>query len=276
MTNNLHVVDVFGRMPGRGNALAVVVDDGSRSAASGLELARFFGFAETTVVSPSTTDDADYHVRIFTPDGELPFAGHPTLGTAAVWRRLGGAQRHPDRVVQSCGVGLVEVPVVGDTVAFVAPPLLRSGPLDAGEEAEVLAELGLTRSDVVDVAAIDNGPGWVGVLLHDADAVLHLEVPSTERFVGVAGCWPTGSESALEVRAFLPSRGTTVEDPVTGSLQASFAQWLTSTGVLTAPYLATQGRAAGHDGLVRIGATSTGAITVGGAVHHLASGSVPT
>jgi PhzF family phenazine biosynthesis protein len=270
--SRLAIVDVFGRTPGSGNPLAVVDGGDERTTDECLQVARFFGFSETAFLCTPTNDAADYRVRIFTPDRELPFAGHPTLGAAAAWLDFGGTPRDPATLLQECGVGLVEVHATNGELAFAAPPLLDHGPLDEATRAAILGELGLRDDDVVDVATIDNGPGWIGVLLRSAAAVLDVAQPSTRRFVGVAGCWPGGGPSALEVRAFLPEGDRTIEDPVTGSLQAAFGQWLTARGTLTAPYTATQGRAIRHDGVVEVGQLANGQLTVGGVVHRLAAG----
>jgi PhzF family phenazine biosynthesis protein len=214
--------------------------------------ARWTNLSETTFLLAPTDPGADYRVRIFTPGGELPFAGHPTLGSAHAWLEAGGVAHGDDEVVQECGAGLVRIRR-GETLAFEAPPLLRSGPVDDADRRTVVRALAIDDDDVVDLAWVDNGPGWVGVLLRDAGAVLALE-PDPGVFgdldIGVVGPHPEGSECAVEVRAFCPGLGV-VEDPVTGSLNASLAQWLAGDR-LPSSYVAAQGTVLGRAGRVHV------------------------
>jgi PhzF family phenazine biosynthesis protein len=193
-------------------------------------------------------------VRIFCPGRELPFAGHPTLGTCHAWLEAGGVPQG-DVVVQECGVGLVRIRRQGDVLAFAAPPLQRSGPLDENDLDRIARGLGITRGEIVDHQWCDNGPPWRSVLLASAEQVLALR-PDVSVLsgldVGVAGLHPAGSEEDLEVRAFF-TKGTTVEeDPVTGSLNAALAQWLIASGRVPPRYVSAQGTALGRTGRVRV------------------------
>ncbi|MCK2217744.1 PhzF family phenazine biosynthesis protein [Actinomadura sp. ATCC 31491] len=267
-------VDVFTTTPYHGNALAVVL------AADGLgteEMRRFAAWtnlSETTFVLPPEDPRADYRVRIFTPSQELPFAGHPTLGTCHAWLEAGGTPREPGEIVQECGAGLVRVRRTGGGLAFKAPPLIRSGPVEEELLARIVASLGIAREDVVDAEWADNGPGWVALLLADAASVLALRPGTVPCDVGVAGPHPDGAECAYEVRAFFPLQGATVEDPVTGSLNASLAQWLLRTGRVKAPYTAAQGTALGRSGRVRISTGDDGEVWVGGSSVTCVTGTV--
>jgi PhzF family phenazine biosynthesis protein len=203
-------------------------------------------------------------VRIFTPVAELPFAGHPTLGTCHAWLEAAGHAEPPEAVTQECGAGLVAVRRTPDGLAFAAPPLLRSGPVEEALVGQIAETLRLDRGEIVDAQWADNGPGWVAVLLASADAVLAVEPRFSDLDLGVAGPHPPGAPEAIEVRGFFPKDGALVEDPVTGSLNASLAEWLLRTGRLTAPYVARQGTALGRRGLVHVTQDDRGAVWVGG------------
>jgi len=258
-------VDVFTAVPYRGNPVAVVLD-GTGLADDDLQrFAAWTNLSETTFVLPPTTAEADYRVRIFTPSAELPFAGHPTLGTCHAWLGGGGRPRQEGVVVQECGVGLVRVRRSGGRPAFAAPPLLRSGPLEAERVGEIAAMLRIDRAEVVDAAYVDNGPGWVAVLLRDVATVRAVSGEGVRGLdLGVAALHPPGSPDALEVRAFFPLGDETREDPVTGSLNASLAQWLVGSGRLATPYVARQGSALGRDGIVHVDADDAGTLWIGG------------
>ncbi|MTA29237.1 MAG: PhzF family phenazine biosynthesis isomerase, partial [Actinobacteria bacterium] len=217
-------VDVFASEPYSGNPLAVVVDAEGLEPAEMQRLARWTNLSETTFLLPPTDPRADYRVRIFTPTEELPFAGHPTLGSAHVWSSNGGVPASADVIVQECGVGLVKVRMTESGLAFAAPPLLRGGPVDDPTIDEIADSLGIERGAIVDAAWVDNGPGWIGVLLGSAAEVLAIRPREIRRSLGVVGAHEAGSKFAYEVRAFYSSGGVTVEDPVTGSLNASVAQ----------------------------------------------------
>jgi PhzF family phenazine biosynthesis protein len=255
-------VDVFTTTPYAGNPVAVVLDGEGLSTDEMQRFAHWMNLSETTFVLPPTDPGADYRVRIFTPVAELPFAGHPTLGTCHAWASASGKQ--PDVVVQQCGAGLVPVRRTADGLAFTAPPLIRSGPVEERLVGHIAALLRIDRGEILDAEWADNGPGWVAVLLADAQAVLALRPGPVDLDVGVVGPYPDGSPVAFEVRAFLPKDGSTVEDPVTGSLNASLAGWLLRTGRARAPYVASQGTALGRSGRVHISRDPDGAIWVGG------------
>lgn len=245
-------VDVFTDRPFKGNALAVVFEADGLSEAQMAEFARWTNLSETTFLQKPGSPEADYRVRIFTPGGELPFAGHPTLGSCHVWLEAGGQPRERNVVVQECGVGLVRIRRDGQRLAFAAPPLRRSGPADEGACEHVARGLGLPRAALKHVQWVDNGPGWLAVWLESAQAVLELQpdfAAMAPLKVGVVGPYPAGSECAFEVRAFVPTLGVP-EDPVTGSLNAGLAQWLIGAGLAPASYVASQGTALGRAGRV--------------------------
>lgn len=264
MTRPFRQVDVFSAEPLLGNPVAVVHDADGLTDEQMRAFARWTNLSETTFLLAPTDPAADYRVRIFTPSTELPFAGHPTLGTAHAWLEAGGVPAG-DGVIQECAVGLVQLRQYDGRLAFAAPELLRSGPVDRDLVAEIVAALGLERDDVLDIAWADNGPGWVGVRLASADVVLGLtpDFRAMPVDVGVIGPYPDGSECAVEVRAFCPHAAGITEDPVTGSLNASLAQWLAG-GVLPASYVASQGTVLGRRGRVHIDTGDTGTIWVGG------------
>lgn len=258
-------VDVFTAVPYRGNPLAVVLDGTGLTTEEMQRFASWTNLSETTFLLPPTDPGADYLVRIFTASMELPFAGHPTIGSCHAWLSNGGTPHAAGRVVQQCGVGLVAVAQGADgRLAFAAPPLVRSGEVDEATLAEATAALGIDRGSIVDSSWIDNGPGWLGVLLASAEEVLAVTPGNTPLKLGVIGAYPPGSPAAYEVRGFFPSGTTTFEDPVTGSLNASAAQWLIGAGRVTPPYIAAQGAALGRAGLVHISTDSSGQVWVGG------------
>jgi PhzF family phenazine biosynthesis protein len=255
-------VDVFTSTPYLGNPVAVVMDGEGLSTEHMQRFARWTNLSETTFLLPPTTADADYRVRIFTPTTELPFAGHPTLGTCHAWLSAHGDR---DTIVQECGAGLVTVRRTGGRLAFAAPPLIRSGPVDEPLVSRIADVLRIERDQIVDAQWADNGPGWVAVLLADAEAVLAVRPGNVgDLDVGIVGPHPPGSPEAIEVRAFFPLNGTTVEDPVTGSLNASLAEWLLRTGWVSAPYVARQGTALGRAGQVHVSTDPDGTIWIGG------------
>jgi PhzF family phenazine biosynthesis protein len=246
-------VDVFTAEAYRGNPLAVVLDGEGLTTDEMQRFANWMNLSETSYLLPPTNAAADYRVRIFTPTLELPFAGHPTLGSCHAWLSTGEKPNSPDRVVQECAAGLITLRPGSGRLAFAAPPLLRSGPVEESLVARVAGILGIERGEVVDSQWVDNGPGWVAVRLADADAVLALKPRFVEELdIGVVGMYPAASPFAYEVRAFFPKNGVTTEDPVTGSLNASLAQWLLRSGQVTAPYVASQGTAVGRAGRAHI------------------------
>lgn len=275
---SLHMVDVFGGGAMDGNPLAVVTGGEGLDAEAMQQITRWFNLSETVFVLPATHPDADYRARIFTPDRELPFAGHPTLGACHVFAELNG--RRDDSFVQECGAGQVPVRRGGaGQLAFAAPPLVKSGPVSASELDEVVRFLGIETSDVIDSAWIDNGPGWLGVRLASSAEVLELSTARTwDSPVNVGVVGPHSSADAeveFEVRAFFSGAGGSIhEDPVTGSLNASVAMWLHESGVVDGDYVAAQGTALGRNGRVRISYDSDGQVWVGGATSTHASGAL--
>jgi len=324
-------VDVFTIQAGLGNPLAVVLDGDGLSDADMARFARWTNLSETTFVLPPTPQGAaagaDYRVRIFTPGGELPFAGHPTLGTCHAWLTLGGTPRQPNLVVQECGVGLVRIRLSGKRPAFAAPSLQRSQPSDAELQA-ACAALGLTPRQVVAAQILNNGPVWLGLLLDNPDTVARLQpdhallarnglklgvaartpastpIPDTaanghanqpgdapegvtliRRASREARAFATGqriqttstpteaTDFQLLVRAFAAPIGVH-EDPVTGSLNASLAQWLMADGHLPDHYTAAQGQALGRDGRVYLHRDAEGQVWVGGDVADCIRGTV--
>jgi len=267
-------VDVFTRTPYAGNPVAVVLDGAGLSSAEMQRFAHWTNLSETTFVLPPSVPEADYRVRIFTPVAELPFAGHPTLGTCHAWLSAQGAPEPAGAVVQECGAGLVPVRRTEDGLAFAAPPLIRSGPVEEAVLEHMAALLRIEPAAIVDAQWVDNGPGWAAVLLDSADAVLAVHPGPVDMDVGVVGPHPEHAPEAFEVRAFFPKDGATVEDPVTGSLNASLAQWLLETGRARAPYVAAQGTALGRSGRVHVTRDEDGTIWVGGGTVTCVAGHV--
>jgi PhzF family phenazine biosynthesis protein len=271
------MVDVFGDGLFAGNPLAVVAQADDLETAEMQRIANWLNLSETTFLLPPTDSRADYRVRIFTVDRELPFAGHPTLGSCHAWLEQGGAPKQERTVVQECGAGLVPIHRDGDRLAFAAPPLIRSGPLDDAELEEVLGVLQLDRNAIVDAAWASNGPGWIAVLLDSAEAVLAIEpLRSHPRLIdiGIVGPHRSGGDADYEIRGFFSagSSGTILEDPVTGSLNASIAQWLYASGRIDRPYIAAQGTKLGRRGRVYLDRDGQQQVWVGGAARSLFSG----
>ncbi len=272
---NFKQVDVFTETPYRGNPLAVVLDGSGLSDAQMQHFAKWTNLSETTFLFPPNDDKTDYRVRIFTPGGELPFAGHPTLGSCHAWLEAGGKPRNTEFIVQDCKYGLVKIrrsPADSSQpqarLAFAAPPMKRSAPSPA-ILAQVAAALGVQANQVVAAQTLDNGPVWLGLLLDSPQTVLqlspnHMQLKSLGQKVGVAARYPdTASGIDLEVRAFATPIGIT-EDPVTGSLNASLAQWLIEEGQMPTRYLAAQGTCMDRAGRVHIERDDAGQVWVGG------------
>jgi PhzF family phenazine biosynthesis protein len=281
MNRRFRQVDVFGEDSCTehlctGNPVAVVLDAENLDDEVLRRFAVWSNLSECTFVLSPTTPGADYRVRIFSLNTELPFAGHPTLGTARAWLDAGGSPATPGVVVQECGAGLIPVRIDGDLLAFAAPPRIRSGSVDAETLSVVTAILGVEREKVVDAEWLDNGPGWVGVLLDSAHTVLELR-PDASAYpgrwdIGVIGPHSVGAETSFELRAFFTEGAEPLrEDPVTGSLNAAAAQWLLSSGRASAPYVAAQGTAAGRRGRIYI-TTGGDTIWVGGRADVVLSG----
>jgi PhzF family phenazine biosynthesis protein len=269
-------LDVFSAEALRGNPLAVVHDATGLDDAQMAAIARWTNLSETSFLLPATDPAADYRVRIFTPGGELPFAGHPTLGSCHAWLAGGGQPHEDSRVVQECGIGLVDLRRDGSRLAFAAPPLRRSGPVDTDTAAQVRRALGLAAEQVRAIEWVDNGPEWIGALLDDAQTVLALRPDfgvMGDLKVGVIGAHPSGSACAFEVRAFVPSLAVP-EDPVTGSLNAGLACWLIAAGLAPTRYVAAQGAALGRAGRVHVERDEGGVIWVGGEVATVIEGRI--
>lgn len=248
-------VDVFTEQPTQGNPLAVVLGADGLSDAQMAAFANWTNLSETTFLLQPSVPQADYRVRIFTTQGELPFAGHPTLGSCHAWLESGQHPKGQD-VVQECGVGLVRIRREGKRLAFAAPPLLRSGALEPALLERVCRGLGLRPADVRASQWVDNGPGWLALLLDSRARVLALRPDYAQLgglMIGVVGPWQAadGCEADYEVRAFIAGAGMP-EDPVTGSLNASIAQWLIGAGIAPPAYRASQGTVLGRSGRVQI------------------------
>jgi PhzF family phenazine biosynthesis protein len=248
-------VDVFTNVLTFGNPVAVVHDADDLTTQDMADFARWTNLSETTFLIAATDERADYQLRIFTTNTELPFAGHPTLGSAHAWLEAGGIAKNPEGLTQQCAAGLVRIRRDGTRLAFAAPPLIRSGDVDAEDLTEIMAFLGIDPDVVVDAQWADNGPGWVALLLTDAETVLALRPKAVDsgRFsaVGVVGPYPPHSEVDFEVRAFT-SLVTQAEDPVTGSLNAALGQWLIATQRAPSSYVAAQGTVIGRRGRVYV------------------------
>jgi PhzF family phenazine biosynthesis protein len=269
----LDLVDVFGSAPLKGNPLGVVhggegLDDGAM-----LAMTRWLGFSETTFLLPPRDPAADYRVRIFCLAGELPFAGHPTLGSCHAWLEGGGVPKQPGKLVQECGVGLVEVRREGDRLAFCAPPLIRSGPLNDTEKAFAASVAGVPAEAIAEAVHIANGPNWQLLRLHSADDVLAAE-PAAKAPIGTdVGLAAPGTDADWEVRAFFANGlGQVKEDPVTGSFNAGLAMHLFANGHAQGSYIAAQGRKTGADGRVHCSIDGEGRVWIGGRVALIAGG----
>lgn len=258
-------VDVFTEEPFLGNPVAVVLDGDGITDQDMARLANWTNLSETTfVVSPSSAE-ADYGLRIFTPGGEIPFAGHPTLGSAHAWLEAGGVPRSPGKLVQECPLGLIDVRRSDSGLIFRAPDLKRDGPLNSAHLDRIARGLGICRERIVAHQWVDNGPGWAAVQLATAEEVLALEPDDRhmgDLMLGVVGAYPEGSPVAFEVRAFAMPAGVR-EDPVTGSLHAGIAQWLIRADAAPRCYRAGQGSRLRRQGVVTIEAHET-EVWVGG------------
>ena len=269
-------VDVFSTTPFLGNPVAVVLDGTDVTDTEMQHLARWTNLSETTFILPATAPEADYRLRIFAPGGELPFAGHPTLGSARAWLEGGGTPRHPGRIVQECAAGLVSVRHGEGILSFAAPPLLRDGPLEEDFLGQIAVSFGIKRDRVLAHQWVDNGPGWAVVQLPTAAEVLALEpdlslIPTA--MVGAIGAYPDGSGHAFEMRTFAPRVGV-AEDPVCGSMNASVGQWLTTTGAAPSAYRVSQGARLGRAGTIEITTDTDGTIWVGGAAPGCIRGTI--
>jgi PhzF family phenazine biosynthesis protein len=268
-------VDVFGSAGYDGNPLAVVHDAEGLQPIEMQRFASWTGLSETTFLLPPNRPDADYRVRIFTPREELPFAGHPTLGSAHAWLEAGGEPRTLGDIRQECAAGLIPVRPDGMRLAFAAPPLTRFEPVEEDLLERIATGLGLKRAEVLDAYWLVNGPRWIGVRLASAEQVLAVQADAAALAgleIGLVGPHPPGADANFEVRALLPGQSV-VEDPVTGSLNAGLAFWLIGNGVAPAHYVAAQGTALGRAGRVQVD-LKDGTIWIGGRVVTAITGSV--
>ena len=274
MSRGFAQVDVFSDTPYLGNPVAVVLDGEGLTTEEMQRFAAWTNLSETTFIVPSTQPEADYAVRIFDTMNELPFAGHPTLGTCHAWLEAGGRPRDASEIVQECPAGLIRIRPTPDGLAFRSPPVFRSGPVDEDDLSRIAASLQVEREAIVDAQWAANGPNWVAVLLASADAVLALQPGAVDLDLGVVGPYPPGSPEAFEVRAFFSKDGQTAEDPVTGSLNAAIAEWLVAGGRATLPYVVSQGRMLGRRGRLHLSVGGDGAIWVAGATATCVAGEV--
>jgi PhzF family phenazine biosynthesis protein len=267
-------VDVFSPAAYLGNPVAVILDAEDLDDQDMHRIARWTNLSETTFILPPTTREADYRLRIFTPGGELPFAGHPTLGSAHAWLERGGKPKAPERIVQECDAGLVEVRRRAGLLSFAAPPTRRSGDIEKDYLSQIVEAFGIDHGHVLAHQWVDNGPGWAVVRLATAHEVLELQ-PDLSRIptamVGAIGAHPEGSPHAFELRTFAPGVGVP-EDPVCGSMNAAVAQWLYRIGAVSGAYRVSQGRRLGRAGDVTITADPDGTIWVGGNTNTLFHG----
>lgn len=276
MNRPFTLVDVFGTQAFTGNPLAVVAQAEGLTSADMQRITRWLNLAETTFLLAPTHPDADYRVRIFCRSHELPFAGHPTLGTCHAWLEAGGSPKRSGTIVQECGAGLITLRHDADGLAFAAPSLIRGGPPSEEDLAEVATALRIDRAAIVDAAWADNGPGWIAVLLDSAAAVLAVEPAHHHHHhinIGIVGAHPPGSDAAFELRAIhsVPG-GALTEDPVTGSLNASVGQWLFATGRAKGRYSAAQGTRVDRSGRIAVTQDERGQVWVGGKTLTLFAG----
>ncbi len=265
-------VDVFSATPYAGNPVAVVLDGSDLDTSEMQRFAAWTNLSETTFVLPPQDPSANYRVRIFTPVAELPFAGHPTLGTCHAWLEASSVAASHGPWIQECGAGRVEVRQTAIGLAFAAPPLLRTGPVEEVLLADVAEALDIRRDEIVDSQWVDNGPGWMAVLLSEVDRLMAVQPAFRDLDLGVAALHPAGEPEAVEVRAFFPKDGVYVEDPVTGSLNASLADWLERSGRVRLPYVARQGTALGRAGRVHISRDGEGRLWIAGATRTFIRG----
>lgn len=268
MLRSFQLVDVFGTEPFTGNPVAVIADAQDLTTDEMQRITRWLNLSETTFLLPPTDSTADYRVRIFTLARELPFAGHPTLGTCHAWLEAGGQPNRGDVIVQECSAGLIEIRRTESGLAFAAPPLIRSGAPTEAEIARATEVLRIERSRIVAARWADNGPGWLVIMLASAAEVLAVETLRhyPERIdIGLVGPYPGGSEAAFELRAiFSGAHRELIEDPVTGSLNAGVGQWLFEAGYARGEYTARQGTVLGRSGLISVSKDGNGRVWVAG------------
>ena len=270
-----HQLDVFSNEPLFGNPLAVVHAANDLSESQMVQFANWTNLSESTFLLNPTNELADYKLRIFTPSSELAFAGHPTLGSCYAWLNRGGVPKNKDIIIQECGVGLIKIRRNGERLSFLAPKLLKTGPLDQTTLNTISKGIGIPVEDIAHHQWVDNGAGWCAVMLKTASQVLAIK-PNVEYLktlkLGVIGPHPTDHEHDFEVRAFVIPFGIH-EDPVTGSLNAGIATWLINSGLSKDSYSVSQGTALGRKGKIYIEAINN-EIWVGGEVVNCIEGEV--
>lgn len=269
--------DVFSPVPTQGNALAVVVEAEGLSDAVFKRFAAWTNLAETTFLLPPADPAADYKVRIFTPSREMPFAGHPTLGSCAAWLHSGGVPKEDGVVRQECGVGIVDIDISGEQFAFAAPPT-TSASLPEAQRGAILEALDIAADDVLHAATLDNGPVWQVLHLKSAERVLAVDASRVKwpafDAIGLIGAHPAGAECEYEVRMLAPSSGMS-EDPITGSLNAAIACWMQAEDRLPQPVTVAQGTKIDRHGRVAIRPQGDGGrILIGGDTHVVVDGTV--
>jgi len=276
LNKRFHIIDVFADQAFTGNPLPVVHDADDLSTDQMQSITRWMNHSETAFLVSPRDASADYRVRIFSLEREMPFAGHPTLGSCHAWLAAGGERMNDETAIQECGVGLVPIKALDGKFAFAAPPLIRSGAVEESTLDEIVRVLQLEPGQVKASAWADNGPGWVVILLDSAQAVLDIEPVGQYQSrldIGVVGAYPEGSNVAFELRAlFTDDNGNIREDPVTGSLNASAAQWLFATGVATTDYIASQGTKIGRAGRIQISRDAEAQVWVGGRTTTIVAG----
>jgi PhzF family phenazine biosynthesis protein len=269
--------DVFSPTPYQGNGLAVVIDADGLTDEQMQRFAAWTNLAETTFLLTPTDPSADYRVRIFTPSREMPFAGHPTLGTCASWLHCGGIPKTTGLVRQECGVGIVEVDASKRPTLSFGAPATTIKEMDPAHRADIMQVLNIPADAVVNTAELCNGPTWQLFELKDAKQILALDSSRvrwpTFKSIGLIAPHPPGSECDYEVRMLAPSSGMS-EDPITGSLNAAIAKWLMHSGRLQKPYLVAQGTQIGRSGRVTVTPGDHKTVWIGGEVHILIEGSV--
>ncbi|HCG45429.1 MULTISPECIES: PhzF family phenazine biosynthesis protein [Corynebacterium] len=267
-------VDVFSQSLYQGNPLAVILEAEDLSDSDLQKIARWTNLSETTFLLPPTQEGADYRVRIFTPRGELLFAGHPTLGSAHAWLEHHGDSRDKEVLVQECAAGLIKIRRGEGILSFAAPATQRSGDLNEDFLATIARAFGIERQDIAAHQWVDNGPGWAVVQLPTAQQVLDLQPDLSlipDAMVGAIGAYPAGSEFDFEMRTFAPRAGV-AEDPVCGSMNASVGQWLIRSGRVDGAYRVSQGSLLGRAGDITITPDEMGTVWVGGATNTLFRG----
>jgi PhzF family phenazine biosynthesis protein len=279
MTNRrFQLIDVFGEHSYSGNPLPVIINGEGLSTQVMQNITRWMNHSETTFLLPPSNNEADYRVRIFTLDREMPFAGHPTLGSCHAWLESGGKAHNESEIIQECGVGLVRIRRRDEQLAFAAPELIRDGPVEESKLEQLASVLQIHRDQIVDAKWADNGPGWIAILMESAQAVLDVQAighHNSRLDIGIVGPYPDGSPASFELRALSTDHlGVIREDPVTGSLNASVAQWLFASKRATGSYIASQGACVGSSGRIEITRDDDGTVWVGGNTATLVEGHI--